>query len=98
MESNNNDQNIQLVLRLFEGTLEKSNLKKYNEFFSEDCLVHAFQTVYNMSNIKSFDESLAKGFQLKKLIIGDIFSRADRVYVYWTFDIIHHGEYEGIVH
>lgn len=91
-----NDPNIQIVLNLFEGTLDPSNLNRYVEFFSNDCLIHAFQNDYDIKSAKQFDASLASAFKLKNMVIEDIFSRDDRVYVYWTFNIFHKGEYEGI--
>jgi DNA-binding CsgD family transcriptional regulator/predicted ester cyclase len=91
-----NNHQIQVVRRLFNGTLDINNIALYEEFFTEDCCVHAFNNHYDLKFAKNFDAALAKGFDLKKLEINDIFFRQDKVYVYWTFTILHVGEYEGI--
>lgn len=92
----NSNHEIQLVRRLFNGTLDIKNIELYGEFFSDHCCIHAFQETRDLNYGKDFDIALAQGFHLKQLEINDIFLRNDRVYVYWTFHLIHKGEYEGI--
>lgn len=94
-----NQQNINLIKRLFEEVFNRGNLSLIDELISNNILMHDPASPNPRGGIKAFkdlESNYQRAFPNKKTKIEDIMSADDKVIVRWSCQGIHKGDLQGI--
>lgn len=91
--------NVLLIRRFFEEFVNKDDLSRYGDFFSEDVIIHgpaSNQKIRGLKKVKQIDSSYVEAYPGKIFLIEEIFGCDDRVFVRWICRGKHREKYKGI--
>jgi hypothetical protein len=91
--------NILFIRKFFEEYVNKDDLSLYEDFFSEDVIIHgpaSNQKIRGLKKVRQIDTSYVKAYPGKIFSIEEIFDCDDRVFVRWICRGKHRGKYKGI--
>jgi steroid delta-isomerase-like uncharacterized protein len=94
-----NQQNVNVVRKLYEDVFNKNNLNLLEEIFSPNVIMHDSAIPNRKSGIQSVkqtEQNYQRAFPDKKTKIEDIFGTDEQVTVRWTCTGTHKGELQGI--
>jgi len=87
MQNHNQEKNIALVRKLFEGPFDEKSIETYDKILSEDVVLHGpttGQEEYGLNRLKEIDKELSKSYRNIKRNINEIFAFSDKIIVYWS--------------
>lgn len=104
MNQQNSKQNVLAIRHIFDELFTKGNHNACEQFIAEDIKIHlpaswqAFHSpeLYGRSHADEIQRHYTNAFQFTDVVVGDLITNNDQIYVRWECEGVHNGDFFDI--